>query len=132
MKYTYDEFQQVKENPLIFYGLMSMCEAFFDKEISEEDFYACLDIYFDSDTMSLDSDYKECLSFLFPKYTAKGEILKLLEPFDYSEYIDDVQYMDMDLFIHTLKSNFDMEDLEPFVEDINNILVSYGLDKYKL
>ena len=124
---NYNYYDRIREDMTPFYGIIKACENRLGIEVSEDEFEACRDIYYDSDSLCLDDDYQDCVRFLFKVCTPVGRICEYIFPFE--DCFDEMVDMDIADFIYDLKDNIDEEDLDLFKDDIISILKEYDIDK---
>ncbi len=124
----YNRYNELKDESLAFYAMIRDCELRLGCNLSESDFESCKNIYFDSDTLSYDDDFKDMYMFLFSRYNVVGALASYLEPFDWQDSFDDLEDMPFSEYVDLLLDSFDKSELEDLYEDLNDIIESFGLD----
>lgn len=124
----YNRYKELKDESLAFYAMIRDCELRLGSDISESDFESCKNIYFDSDTSSYDSDFKDMYMFLFSRYNVVGALASYLEPFDWQDSFYELEDMPFSEYVDILLDSFDKSELEDLYEDLNDIIESFGLD----
>lgn len=124
----YNRYKELKDDSLAFYAMIKDCELRLGCSISESDFESCKEIYFDSDDLSYDSDFKDMYMFLFSRYNVVGALASYLEPFDWQDSFELLEDMPFSEYVDLLLDSFDKSELEDLFEDLNDIIESFGLD----